>query len=96
MKLSIRSLLFAIALIAFAIAAISTGGLVASLFHATVGFGLVLAAITAVVGIDRPRTIATGFVVPTVLYASLLFAAGRNEFDPVSYTHLTLPTTPYV
>ena len=26
----------------------------------------------------------------------LLYRLGRNSYNPVSYTHLTLPTTPYV
>ena len=28
--------------------------------------------------------------------AVLLIEMARADFDPVSYTHLTLPTTPYV
>jgi hypothetical protein len=82
MKLSLRILMLAVAFAALATAAITSGGLVASLFHAVVGIGVILALITAVVGVEAPRAFAIGFVIPPLLYVILLYAVGRHEFDP--------------
>ena len=35
-------------------------------------------------------------LVPGLVQASALSDAQKKELTPVSYTHLTLPTTPYV
>ena len=90
MKLSIRSLLIAIALVAIAIAAILSGGLAATVFHFVVGTFVIVATITAFVAVRRPRALAMGFAIPSSLYCLLLFAAGGNEFDPHNGS---LPTT---
>ncbi len=90
MKLSIRSILIAIALVAIAIAAILSGGLAATLFHCVVGTLVIVAAITAFVGVRRPRALAIGFAIPSFLYCLLLLAAGGNELDPHNGS---LPTT---
>ena len=38
----------------------------------------------------------TGVVRPKLLYACMTWGNSINTAQPVSYTHLTLPTTPYV
>ena len=36
------------------------------------------------------------FVQPIFMATNIIVARGGVEYVPVSYTHLTLPTTPYV
>ena len=43
-----------------------------------------------------PRSLKKGPFVDAHLFAKVEAAVAANNRKPVSYTHLTLPTTPYV
>ena len=69
-----------------------------------VGFILVMGlAIIAFVGRDQPKVFAIGFLLPLLVYAATVLAAGSNELDPydgrlpttiaLRYAHQALVTT---
>jgi len=88
-QISIRSLLAAITLIAFAIAAIVQGGVAASIYVAVSCIGVTLVAITALVAAGLPRAMAVGRVVPIALYFGALASIGASEFSGLA----KLPTS---
>ena len=89
-QFTIREGLILVFVAGFAVASLSVGGIVASLFLI---FALVLVtafAISAFVGREDLRTYAIGFVLPVFLYSLILFAFGASEFNPHNGK---LPTT---
>jgi len=96
-------LILIVAFFALAISSLRDGGLLAS-FAVFAGIVLVMAlAIVAFVGNAQPRAFAIGFLLPLLVYAATVLAAGSNELDPydgrlptttiLRYAHQALVTT---
>ena len=47
------------------------------------------------VALRKPATL-KGLITLSLIHYARWVIIGKNQFPPVSYTHLTLPTTPYV
>ena len=70
------------------------GDLVKALkFH---GATRVASGMAALIVASAPATMLAGTLVPVPLHPARRRARPFNQAAPVSYTHLTLPTTPYV
>jgi len=82
MTFSVRGLLVCVIFAAFAIAALTTGGSIATMLHALVVVLALLIAITAVAGTKLPRAMACGFLVPAIAYGGLLYSSAHDEYDP--------------
>ena len=92
-QFSVREGLILVFVTAFAVAGLSSGGIAGSLFL-ILSFTIVTAfAITAFVARGHLRSYSIGFIVPALLYATVLFVAGETELDPYDGK---LPTTSLV
>ena len=89
-QFTIREGLVLVFVSGFAIASLSSGGIVASLFLTFAMALVAIFAISAFVGRIELRTYAIGFIVPVFLYSLILFMFGASEFDPCEGK---LPTT---
>jgi hypothetical protein len=92
-QFSVRQGLILVFVTAFAVAGLSSGGIAGSLFL-ILSFTIVTAfVITAFVARGHLRSYSIGFIVPALLYATVLFVAGETELDPYDGK---LPTTSLV
>jgi hypothetical protein len=81
-QFSLRELLLVVLFAGLGLGSLRTGGLVASI---TVFLAIVLTmclAIVAFVGRERPQAFAIGCLIPVIVYAATVRAAGQSELDP--------------
>ena len=89
-QFSIREGLLLVFVAAFAFAALSTGGLVESLFLLFALAIVVAFVITVFVARGALRSCSIGFVIPVLFYVLSLYVSGESELDPYDGK---LPTT---
>lgn len=89
-QLTVRELMLIVMFAGVGIAGLTTGGVLASI---VVGGAIILTtgcAIVAFVGRDPLRSLAIGFLIPTIAYAATVLSIGSSELDPYEGK---LPTT---
>jgi len=89
-QLTLRELMLGILFIGSGCAGLLTGGVMATIVLGVALIVTIGVAIVALVGRDELRAAAIGFLVPVIVYAASIFAAGSSELDP---SEGKLPTT---
>ena len=89
MKFTTRQLLLFVIFTAVALAALSLGGVFASVVILLLSILSLAVAIIAFVGRDKGRAFATGYLITVVVYGAIHFASGSRELDPYAGRFLT-------
>ena len=90
LQVSLRELLLFVLFAAIGLASLGGGELMGSILVMLAIFATMAAAIVAFVGRNSVQAFAIGFLLPVLVYAAVVLAAGESELDP--YTG-KLPTT---